>query len=100
MAFLATAYDRPVEDCVLAKLQRACARRTGGDKALAHIHLAHDRLPLCGPDQALRLFQSCATPLGCGQWMRSWPMIGRPNRPLHRAGQRIVWITPAGSLAP
>jgi hypothetical protein len=26
------------------------------DKALARIHLAHAGVPLCGPDQALRLF--------------------------------------------
>jgi hypothetical protein len=31
-------------------------RWTEGEKALAHIHLAHAGLPPCGPDQALRLF--------------------------------------------
>jgi hypothetical protein len=56
LALLATAYDRPVEACVVAKLRRACERWTEGEKALAHIHLAHAGVPPCGPDQALRLF--------------------------------------------
>jgi hypothetical protein len=57
LALLATAYDRPVEACVVAKLQRACERWTEGGTALAHIYLAHTGLPPCGPDQALRLRQ-------------------------------------------
>jgi hypothetical protein len=56
LALLATAYDRPVEACFVAKLRRACERWTEGEKALAHIHLAHAGVPPCGPDQALRLF--------------------------------------------
>ncbi|MGB6176284.1 MAG: hypothetical protein WBF43_08085 [Methylocella sp.] len=50
LALLATAYERPVEACVVAKLRRACERWTEGEKALAHIHLAHAGLPPCGPD--------------------------------------------------
>ncbi len=56
LALLATAYARPVEACVAAKLRRACERWTEGEKALAHIHFAHAGVPPCGPDQALRLF--------------------------------------------
>jgi hypothetical protein len=56
MALLATAYGRPVEACVVAKLRRACERWTEGEKALAHIHLAHAGLPHCDEQQALRLF--------------------------------------------
>jgi hypothetical protein len=56
LALLATAYERPVEARVLVKLWRACERWTEGDKALAHLLLAHAGLPPCGPDQALRLF--------------------------------------------
>ncbi|MDQ6702808.1 MAG: hypothetical protein M3Z96_06725 [Pseudomonadota bacterium] len=40
----------------LAKLRRACERWTKGDKALAHIHLAHAGLPPCEEERALRLF--------------------------------------------
>jgi hypothetical protein len=56
LALLATAYERPVEDYVLAKMRRAAELWTEGDKALAHIHLAYARLPPCEEDQALRLF--------------------------------------------
>ena len=56
LALLATAYGRPVEPHVLAKLRRACERWTEGDKALAHIHFAHAGLPPCGEVRALRLF--------------------------------------------
>jgi hypothetical protein len=56
MALLATAYERPVEVRLLAKLRRAAELWNDGEKALAHIHLAHTGLPPCGPDQALRLF--------------------------------------------
>ncbi len=47
MALLATAYGRPVETYVLAKMRRAAELWTEGEKALAHIHLAHARLPPC-----------------------------------------------------
>jgi hypothetical protein len=56
LALLATAYEQPVKACVVAKLRRACERWTEGEKALAHIHLAHAGLLPCGADQALRLF--------------------------------------------
>ena len=56
MALLATAYERPVDACIVAKLRRACERWTEGEKALAHIHLAHAGVPPCGEVQALRLF--------------------------------------------
>jgi hypothetical protein len=56
LALLATAYDRPVEACVLGKLRRACERWTEGEKALAPIHLAHASLPPRDEEQALRLF--------------------------------------------
>ena len=56
LALLATAYEQPVKACVVAKLRRACERWTEGEKALAHIHLAHAGLLPCGPDRALRLF--------------------------------------------
>jgi hypothetical protein len=49
-------FERPVAPHVLAKLRRVCERWTEGDKALAHIYLAHAGLPPCGPHQALRLF--------------------------------------------
>ncbi|MGH6845965.1 MAG: hypothetical protein ACREC0_00585 [Methylocella sp.] len=55
-ALLATAYERLVEAHVIAKIRRACERWTEGEKALAHIHLAHAGLPPCGEVQALRLF--------------------------------------------
>lgn len=56
LALLATAYEQPVKLYILAKLRRACELWDEGEKALAHIHLAHANLPHCGPDQALRLF--------------------------------------------
>ncbi|MGA9214364.1 MAG: hypothetical protein WBZ54_03615, partial [Methylocella sp.] len=56
LALLATAYDRPVETYVLAKMRRAAELWNEGEKALAHIHLAYARLPLCEEEQALRLF--------------------------------------------
>jgi hypothetical protein len=56
LALLATAYDRPVDVRLLAKLRRAAELWNDGEKALAHIHFGHARLPPCGPDQALRLF--------------------------------------------
>jgi hypothetical protein len=56
LALLATAYERPVEACVVAKLRRAGERWTEGGKALAYIHLAHASVPPCGMNQALRLF--------------------------------------------
>jgi hypothetical protein len=45
LALLATAYDRPAEPYVLAKMRRAAELWNDGEKALAHIHLAHARLP-------------------------------------------------------
>jgi hypothetical protein len=56
LALLVTAYERPVEACVVAKLRRACERWIEGEKALAHIHLAHAGLPPCGEVEVLRLF--------------------------------------------
>jgi hypothetical protein len=40
---------------LLAKLRRVAELWTEGDNALAHIHLAHARLPPCVEEQALRL---------------------------------------------
>lgn len=56
LALLATAYERPVGTHVLARIERACELWNEGEKALATIHLAHARLPVCGEDEALRLF--------------------------------------------
>jgi hypothetical protein len=56
MALLATAYERPVDVRLLAKLRRAAELWNTGEKALAHIHLAHASLPPCEEEQALRLF--------------------------------------------
>ena len=56
MALLATAYDQPVEAYVLGKMRRACDLWNEGEKALAHIHLAHAGLPPCDEMRALRLF--------------------------------------------
>jgi hypothetical protein len=56
LALLATAYERPVETYVLAKMRRAAELWNDGEKALAHIHLAYARLPRCEEEQALRLF--------------------------------------------
>jgi len=56
MALLATAYDRPVEAYILAKMRRAAELWNEGEKALAHIHLAYASLPPCEEEQALRLF--------------------------------------------
>jgi hypothetical protein len=56
MALLATAYERPIGPHVLAKIERACKLWNEGEKALAHIHLAHARLPHCDGQRALRLF--------------------------------------------
>ncbi|MGB6175573.1 MAG: hypothetical protein WBF43_04370, partial [Methylocella sp.] len=56
LALLATAYERPVDVRLLAKLRRATELWNEGDKALAYIHLAHAGVPPCGPDRALRLF--------------------------------------------
>jgi hypothetical protein len=57
MAILATAYGRPLQAHVLAKMRRAAELWNGGDKALAHIHLAFAGLPPCDDmDLALRLF--------------------------------------------
>ncbi|MFZ0507253.1 MAG: hypothetical protein WBD78_01290 [Methylocella sp.] len=56
VALLATAYDRPEDARLLAKLRRAAELWNDGEKALASIHLAHASLPLCEEVQALRLF--------------------------------------------
>ncbi len=56
MALIATAFERPVEPYLLAKISRACELWNEGEKALAHIHLAHAGLPPCGENEALRLF--------------------------------------------
>lgn len=56
LALLATAYERPVDARLLGKLLRAAELWNDGEKALAHIHLAHASLPPCGEAQALRLF--------------------------------------------
>ena len=56
LALLATAYDRPVDVRLLAKMRRAAELWNEGEKALAHIHVAHASLPPCGEEQALRLF--------------------------------------------
>jgi hypothetical protein len=56
MALLATAYYRPAETYVLAKMRRAAELWNDGEKALAHIHLAHASLPSCEEVHALRLF--------------------------------------------
>ena len=44
MALFATAYERPGETEVLARLRRACELWNEGEKALAHIHPAHANL--------------------------------------------------------
>ncbi|MBO0732943.1 MAG: hypothetical protein J2P49_01200, partial [Methylocapsa sp.] len=56
LALLATALERPVEPYLLAKIRRACELWNEGEKALAHIHLAHAGLPICDEERALRLF--------------------------------------------
>ena len=56
LALLATAYERPMDVRLLTKLRRAADLWNEGEKALAHIHLAHASLPPCGEAQALRLF--------------------------------------------
>ncbi|MGA7383632.1 MAG: hypothetical protein WBW81_02720 [Methylocella sp.] len=45
LALLATAYERPVDVRLLAKLRRAAELWNEGEKALAHIHLAYASLP-------------------------------------------------------
>ncbi|MGH6857074.1 MAG: hypothetical protein ACRECP_05365, partial [Methylocella sp.] len=56
MALLATAYGKPVAPYVLARLRRAAELWDEGEKALAHIHLAHANVLPCGEDETLRLF--------------------------------------------
>ncbi len=51
LALLATAYDRPVDVRLLAKLRRVAELWNDGEKALAHIHLAHASLPPCEEEQ-------------------------------------------------
>ncbi|HYP57751.1 MAG TPA: DUF4258 domain-containing protein [Beijerinckia sp.] len=69
LALLSTAYERPVTPHIVTKLRRAAELWNGGEKALAHIHLSHARLPPCNPmDEALRLFvadeliETCVAP--------------------------------------
>jgi hypothetical protein len=128
LALLATAYERPVKDYVLAKMCRAAELWNEGEKALAHIHLAYARLPDCGEEQALRLFvadelieagvtpqtlmeaqgfdpaplallKSGAAPLAGGQWARQRRMVGRRER-RYRGGQGVHRPPVAGSRAP
>lgn len=56
MALLALAFERPVKPFVAAKTARACERWNEGEKALAHIHLAHVGLAVRDEERALRLF--------------------------------------------
>jgi hypothetical protein len=56
MALLATAYEWPIGPRIVAKIERACELWNEGEKALAHIHLAHAGLPVCDGQRALRLF--------------------------------------------
>jgi hypothetical protein len=58
LALLAAAFAAPVNAAaVLAKFRRASELWVQGDKCLAHIHLAHLRLPkLESGEQAFRLF--------------------------------------------
>jgi hypothetical protein len=56
MAMLSTAYGRPVAAHTMAKMRRAAELWNEGEKALAHIHLAHANLAPCGEDETLRLF--------------------------------------------
>jgi hypothetical protein len=56
LALLTTAYERPMDVWLLAKLRRAAELWNDGERALAHIHLAHAGLPPCGEAQALLLF--------------------------------------------
>jgi hypothetical protein len=55
MALLATAYEQPAEPYLLTKFRRACDLWNNGEKALAHIHLAHAGLPICNEERAFRL---------------------------------------------
>ncbi len=52
MALLATGYGRPIGVDVVARLRRACALWSEGEKALAHIHLAFAGLPPAGRGRA------------------------------------------------
>jgi hypothetical protein len=57
LALLSTAYGRPVAAHAVTKMRRAAELWNEGEKALAHIHIAHIGLPACGgKDQMLRLF--------------------------------------------
>jgi len=55
-ALLATAYEVLIGPHVLTKIERACQSWNEGEKAIAHLHLAHTGLPPCDEDRALRLF--------------------------------------------
>jgi hypothetical protein len=56
MALLVTAYEQPIEPYIVAKLRRACELWNVGERALAHIHLAHSNLPTWDEKRALCLF--------------------------------------------
>jgi hypothetical protein len=81
MALIATAFERPVGPFVVAKISRACELWNEGEKALAHIHLAHAGLPPCGEGEALRLFaadellQSGVTPRELRRQLAQTPLI-------------------------
>jgi hypothetical protein len=53
---IVTAFEQQVDTHVLAKIGRPCELWDEGEKALAHIHLAHAGLPPCEEERALRLF--------------------------------------------
>jgi hypothetical protein len=55
-ALLSTGFEKPAGPRFLAKINRACEIWNEGDQALAHIHLAQAGLPVCGEENALRLF--------------------------------------------
>ena len=84
MALLATAYERPVETYVLARMRRAAELWNDGE-ALAHIHSAYASLPPCEEEQALRLFvadkllEAGVTPAGPPAACCVRP---NPNRPI------------------
>jgi hypothetical protein len=56
LALLTTAYEQRVDPHLPVKLSRACELWNDGEKALAHIYLAHASLPQCDEERALRLF--------------------------------------------
>jgi hypothetical protein len=95
-SLLATAFEQPFEPFVLAKIGRACELWNEGEKALAHIHLAHAGLPPCDEARALRLFvadellESGATPAALmkaqGFEAAPLPLVKFPGQPRVPAG--------------